>query len=371
MEYEVFFEEPGDYYEFTVDAVNEGTLDGIIESITSTVNGEAITTLPNYINYSIKYADGTEVQVEDELKKNESKTYKIRVEYDKEKITPEVLNAMTSDQRYEFSFEVKYVQKVKTPSSIPAPVAFATDSWETIASVGALSDPTTGPYQVGDTKTIEMDVDGDGTSETYNLRIANLSKPAVCSSEGFSQTACGLVLEFTGKIASRKVSDSGKGGWKASDLRAFLNSGKYLEGEANEVDYTGIGFIDKLPADLKAVIADTKVVSGHSSRDTENFTTTDKIYLFASKEVWGDTAYSVASEVDSAEAETRQLDYYASQGVTTENYSGAVKENSIAWFLRSMNKYDSDNFFGVSGNGKYFFGAAQYSQDISPAFRIG
>ena len=216
-----------------------------------------------------------------------------------------------------------------------------------------------------------MDVDGDGTSETYNLRIANLSKPAVCSSEGFSQTACGLVIEFTGKIASRKVSDSGKGGWKASDLRAFLNSGKYLEGEANEVDYTGIGFIDKLPADLKAVIADTKVVSGHSSRDTENFTTTDKIYLFASKEVWGDTAYSVASEVDSAEAETRQLDYYASQGVTTENYSGAVKDYAIAWYLRSMNRFDSDNFFGVSGNGRYFFSMASNYQDISPAFRLG
>ena len=47
--YSVVLNIPGDYYEFTVDAVNSGTIDGMIESITSKLNGATITNLPNYI----------------------------------------------------------------------------------------------------------------------------------------------------------------------------------------------------------------------------------------------------------------------------------------------------------------------------------
>ena len=33
-------------------------------------------------------------------------------------------------------------------------------------------------------------------------------------------------------------------------------------------------------------------------------------------------------EYDTSEAQTRQLDYYSSQNVTTSNYSGAIKQNN-------------------------------------------
>lgn len=54
-----------------------------------------------------------------------------------------------------------------------------------------------------------------------------------------------------------------------------------------------------------------------------NFTSSDKLYLLSTKEVWnGGTRY------DTAEAETRQLDYYKNKGVTTSypNSSGAIKQ---------------------------------------------
>ena len=83
VEYEVFLAKPGDYYEFTVDAVNEGTYDGIITKIESKVNGNALSTLPNYVKYSVVYAnDGTEPALNDTLDVEERRTYKIRVEYD-------------------------------------------------------------------------------------------------------------------------------------------------------------------------------------------------------------------------------------------------------------------------------------------------
>ena len=389
VEYEVYFEEPGQYYEFTVDAVNSGTLDGIIESISSKVNGADISTLPEYINYSIKYADGTEVKVDDELKKNESKTYKIRVEYDKEKITPEVLNAMTEDQRYEFSFEVKYVQKVKTPSSAPAPVDFAKDSWETIASVGALSDPTTGPYQVGDTKTIEVDLNGDGTNETYTLRLVNLSKPSECSGEGFSQTACGLVVEFSNIIDMKPMNTTvddtvlgggAKGGWEYSYMRAYLNGTVYAK---DNTDFSSNGVFTKLPSDLQDAIIDTTVVSGKSYNDTANYTTTDKLYLASLGELAQDQDGSTGTGFDYYDAafyNTRILDYYRTKniiwrGSTTDNVSEIYKtfyDTASPYWTRSACSQSSYAFEAVMPNQ---VGEGQQNANnglgVVPLFRIG
>ena len=44
---------PGDFYEFTIDAVNAGTIDAMVENI-----DETLPTLPSYIKYSVTYASG-------------------------------------------------------------------------------------------------------------------------------------------------------------------------------------------------------------------------------------------------------------------------------------------------------------------------
>ena len=45
---------PGDFYEFTIDAVNAGTIDAMITDIENTVTPE----LPSYIKYEVTYYDG-------------------------------------------------------------------------------------------------------------------------------------------------------------------------------------------------------------------------------------------------------------------------------------------------------------------------
>jgi len=122
VEFEVNLPEPGTYYEFTVDAVNEGSMDGYINKIESKVNGKSIATLPNYINYSVKYADGTDPQINDLLAKKSgntptSKTYKVRVEFSTN-VTQEQLNSMTGDGEYTFEFSVVYGQKQKEETPI-------------------------------------------------------------------------------------------------------------------------------------------------------------------------------------------------------------------------------------------------------------
>ena len=228
-----------------------------------------------------------------------------------------------------------------------SPKSFATDSWDTISS--AVKSNNTSKYKVGDTK--EVDV---GTYGKHIVRIANMSTPSDCNTEGFSQSACGFVLEFADIITTHnKMNDTAtnKGGWPASSMYTYLNNNIY----------------NALPEDLKGVIKETITVSGHGIDDTDNFTSPeDKLYLLAPKEIYSD----ISNEYDTANDKTRQLDYYKEKGK-----DGAIKKNStgtaLAWWLRCANSYDNNSFYGVYNNGSWISHFANITYGVSPAFRIG
>ncbi len=147
------------------------------------------------------------------------------------------------------------------------------------------------------------------------------------------------------------------GGWPASEIYTYVTDTIY----------------NKFPADLKDSIIDTTVVSGHGTKDSSNFTSIDKVYLLAPKEIyslWNDS-------YDSAKDLTRQLDYYTSKNVTKGNYSGAIKKYGTTfitaeeWWLRSANSFMGGTFYGVSDSGKSVNYTANFKNGISPAFRIG
>ena len=227
-------------------------------------------------------------------------------------------------------------------------VSFAEDSWDTIVS--AVQAGSTENYHVGDTKEVDM-----GTFGTHTIRVANTSTPAECSTAGFSQTACGFVLEFANIITSRNMNstNTNAGGWPATLMRTYVNNDIY----------------NALPSELKNGIIDTYVVSGHGKNDPANFTSTDKLYLLSTKEVWGKEGTSNVINDDTTDAYTRQLDYYKAQGVTTSNYSGAKKNAS--WWLRAADSNISTSFYTVNTNGNWYRNSANSSPGVAPAFRIG
>ena len=88
---------PGDYYEFSVDVVNGGTIDGMIELFTSTIKvGDgpeevvSSSTIPSYLSYSVKYNDNSDIQVNRSLNASTSRTIIVHVEL-KDDITAEEL----------------------------------------------------------------------------------------------------------------------------------------------------------------------------------------------------------------------------------------------------------------------------------------
>ena len=342
---------PGDYYKFDVDIVNDGSLDAMLDSINVTANGD----FSDYISYSIYYPSAANVRdlsQYDRLPANT--TYTLTVEFSYMDIDLE--NLPTEEIELSFTLEFNYVMANENAHSALVPYSFANDDWETvIAYVGS---GKTGNYHVGDTKTIEL---GNGLG-THTLRIANKSYVEDCDKNSFSQTACGFVLEFADIISLKTMNDleTNVGGWPATDMRTYLN-------DTN--DSTSI--INSLPEELRNAIIDTKVISGHGSTGGEsNFTSTDKIYLFSSVEIYG------TSGVDSLpNSNTRQLDYYSGLSVSTSSYSDSIKQlsatgNDTYWWLRSADSTNTNKFCGVGSDGSNSSLISFASRGVSPAFRL-
>ena len=234
---------------------------------------------------------------------------------------------------------------------------FATDSWSTI--IAKVKAGNGSEYAVGSTKEVDLGT----TYGTHTLRVANTSTPSECSTTGFSQTACGFVLEFADIITNHKMNDTNTnaGGWPSTSMRTFVNNDIY----------------NALSDEIKNAIIDTTVVSGFGPDDTANFTSTDKLYLLAPGEVYSDwKTITINGEplYDTAKNLTRTLDYYKNLGVTTINSSGAGKKNGTYdsyWWLRTSTAITGSYFYDVSNNGDWSNYDANYTGGAAPAFRIG
>ncbi len=102
INYSVELSLPGDYYEFSVDVVNGGTLPAKVSLVN--IQGISNSALP-YLETSIMYDLGTNVQVDDLLNPNSSKKIIVRVAY------IEDLNSLPEDDiELDLTFIISYVQ---------------------------------------------------------------------------------------------------------------------------------------------------------------------------------------------------------------------------------------------------------------------
>ena len=267
----------------------------------------------------------------------------------------------TNNQPLTFSGHIT----IDTSEGVYYKPTFANADWATIASM-VKTDPKV--FAVGSEKKVSID------GKDYTVRVANNTTPKECSNTGFSQTACGFVVEFVDIIDQRAMNSTNTnvGGWPATAMR------KYLNGDTKEhLTYNGTNktLFSKLPIDLRNAIIDTIVVSGHGTTSgEENFNTTDQLYLLSAKEIYRNctqsTCYDTATDV------TRQLDYYSNKSVSTSsNTTYAVKNfngNAAWWWLRTAGSYNNTGFRNVYSDGNInTINASSTGGGLAPAFRIG
>ena len=232
--------------------------------------------------------------------------------------------------------------------SIPDPVAFATDSWETINK--AVKNNNYSAYNVGDIKEVIMDVNDDGTDETYHIMVVNTT---ACTTET-SETACGLVLQFQEPLnitnnenQKMNLTRTSADGWPATDMRTYLNGTIY----------------DKLKAAIGDIIVETTVISGHEKDKTENYESQDHLYLLSTKEIGWDASGDTAKE------ETRKLDYYSDIASRQKHKYGTTE--GYSWWLRTADSYYTVSFYNVDAGGSDGYNPADTERGVAPAFRVG
>ena len=80
INYAIELDTPGDYFEFTVDVKNSGSVDAKLSALP--VLGGISEEQDVYANYSFTHADGTPVQVGESILIGKAQKYKIRIEID-------------------------------------------------------------------------------------------------------------------------------------------------------------------------------------------------------------------------------------------------------------------------------------------------
>ena len=109
VEWAVTLKKPGDYYEFTVDAENDGTVDAKLSELS--ING--ITTAQQaFASYSVTYANGGAIAVGDTLPAGTTKTVKVRVEFRSDVASADLPTSDVDlgDSSKKLTVSMKYVQ---------------------------------------------------------------------------------------------------------------------------------------------------------------------------------------------------------------------------------------------------------------------
>lgn len=106
VSYNVVLTQPGDFYEFTVDVVNKGSIDAKLESI---VKDELSIEQEAYANYTVSYVDGSSPAIGEKLLTGDAnkKTLKVRIEFDS---NVQAADLPSEAQTFELSYQLNYVQ---------------------------------------------------------------------------------------------------------------------------------------------------------------------------------------------------------------------------------------------------------------------
>lgn len=134
-----------------------------------------------------------------------------------------------------------------------------------------------------------------------------------------------------------------KGGWKASDMRRYVNKDVF----------------NLLPDEVQDVIVPTKIVQ---ILDNKRIETMDNLFCLSRTQVCG------PSNASRFEPEDSQIDIF----VKNENRVKTVPGNDDPreWWLRSPVYNTSYSFCGVDTDGSYNIYGAYYSAGVTAAFRI-
>ena len=113
LEFETTLNMPGDFYEFTVDVVNAGDIDAMIENVVK--NPELSAEQAKFLKYEVSYQNGESITTKHLLAKDTTMPIKVRIEYRKDLVASDL---PTGQVVLDLALTLEYTQSDGVGSSV-------------------------------------------------------------------------------------------------------------------------------------------------------------------------------------------------------------------------------------------------------------
>ena len=113
LEFSTTLNLPGDFYEFTIDVVNNGSIDAMIENVVKTP--ELTTEQAKFLKYEITYQNGESITTKQTLSKDTTMPIKVRIEYRRDISASDLPTTATT---LDLALTLEYIQSDGTGSSV-------------------------------------------------------------------------------------------------------------------------------------------------------------------------------------------------------------------------------------------------------------
>ena len=191
-------------------------------------------------------------------------------------------------------------------------------------------------FNIGDTKNVTIG------SATYVVEIVGFSHDDRADGSGKAGLTFGL-KDCLNTAYQMNSSNTNAGGWGSCALRATLRGDIW----------------NQLPSDLRGVIKEvTKKTSAGNASNIIN-SISDTLFLFAEKEIFGSTQYSVNGE-------GTQYARFTTSNTRIKKLNGSA----AAWWLRSPNSSISITFCAVNNSGAAYYDYASGSYGVAFGFCV-
>ena len=189
-------------------------------------------------------------------------------------------------------------------------------------------------FNIGDTKNVTIGI------ATYVVEIVGFSHDDKADGSGKAGLTFGL-KDCLNTAYQMNSSNTNAGGWGSCALRATLRGDIW----------------NQLPSDLRGVIKEVtkKASAGNSSSTISSYT--DTLFLFAEKEIFGSTSFSVNGE-------GTQYARFTTSNTRIKKLNGSA----TFWWLRSPYSGNTDRFCIVGSDGAASYGGSIASSSYGVAF---
>ncbi len=227
---------PGDFYEFTVDVVNAGSIDAMIANVIK--NPELTSEQSKYLNYVISYQNGKSISENQILYKDTSMPIKVRIEYRKDLSNSDL---PTGQVILDLSLTLEYIQSDGSGSSVSnngVKVLFADGDYNEIGTI----------VTIGTEKFYTIGTDGNDVKlfAMYNLYVGSEYDNATGDSNDYENftgmqdaTMLGNISGLTTRNGVIRYADEETHGVNFSDYNGSVVEG-YVNNYKTEIEKLGV-----------------------------------------------------------------------------------------------------------------------------------